>query len=155
METPLDVVSEQCRQGLSLPNAIDELASGSHAGAGEIDSECTAAARIWIVSQVGVPQDAGCGGVRQTRRMDVAAVGLALSCRLDILDPTVRTDGDAGRRGLPQRAAPALNQCCNPRVETVGCEIERFGDQQAALLERRRLQILERALQLGEAGARL
>ena len=46
--------------------------------------------------------------------MDVTAVGLALSGRPDIFDPTVRTDGDAGRRGLPQRAAPALNQRWEP-----------------------------------------
>ena len=75
MEPPLDVVSEQCRQGLPLPHAIGQLASGSHTRAGKIDSKCTAAARIRIVSQVGVAQDACCGGVRQAGRMDVAAIG--------------------------------------------------------------------------------
>jgi hypothetical protein len=143
VQQALEPVAEQVPERLTLPDAIDQPRRRPHAIGGQVHRN----RRLWIVGSMGMPpgaEERGGARLRHRWRVYESLAGAALFARLQIDDPSERSDVQAGRARRTDARQPLRCQRGRPRVQPVGPEAERFARQPLERLRVERGKAVER-----------
>ena len=128
VQRALEAIAKQGAEWLSLSHAVDQSLREANTFGGEI--QCKARARCLIaMHEICGTQYRRSRGLCERRCVDEAVAERHVRARAQVLDPPVAANIDAIRLGGAQFVETTRRERRNPRVKTMGAEVESFAQQ--------------------------